>query len=99
LLPTLRAKGGLGQLVKSLSLEWAPLGINVNAIAPGYVRTELNRHIWDDPERAAQVVGRIPANRWGEPGDLAGPTVFLCSAMSDYVHGVVLPVDGGYLAR
>lgn len=93
------SKGGLGQLVKSLSLEWAPLGINVNAIAPGYVRTKLNRHVWDDPERSAQVVGRIPTGRWGEPDDLAGPAVFLCSGMSDYVHGVVLPVDGGYLAR
>ena len=76
-----------------------PLGINVNAVAPGYVRTKLNRHIWDDPERAAQVITRIPAGRWGEPDDLAGSVVFLASGLSDYVHGVVLPVDGGYLAR
>ncbi len=93
------SKGGVGQLTKSLALEWAPLGINVNAIAPGYVRTKLNRHIWSDPERAAQVIARIPAGRWGEPEDLAGPAVFLASGLSDYLHGVVLPVDGGYLAR
>jgi 2-dehydro-3-deoxy-D-gluconate 5-dehydrogenase len=93
------SKGGVGQLTKSLALEWAQAGINVNAIAPGYVRTTLNRHVWADPDRAAQVIGRIPAGRWGEPGDMVGPAIFLASSLSDYVHGVVLPVDGGYLAR
>jgi 2-deoxy-D-gluconate 3-dehydrogenase len=93
------SKGGVGQLTKSLAIEWAPSGVNVNAIAPGYIRTQLNRHIWNEPERAAQVIGRIPAGRWGEPEDLLGAVRFLASAMSDYVHGIVLPVDGGYLAR
>ena len=93
------SKGGVGQLTKSLAIEWASTGINVNAIAPGYVRTNLNRHIWQDPKRAADVLGRIPAGRWGEPDDLFGAVVFLSSSLSDYVHGVVLPVDGGYLAR
>ena len=93
------SKGGVGQLTKSLALEWASSGVNVNAIAPGYVRTQMNRHIWDDTDRAAQVIGRIPAGRWGEPEDLLGAVRFLASDMSDYVHGIVLPVDGGYLAR
>jgi 2-deoxy-D-gluconate 3-dehydrogenase len=93
------SKGAVAQLTKSLALEWAPLGINVNAIAPGYVRTGLNRHVWGDPERAGQVLSRIPAGRWGEPGDIVGPALFLASQLSDYVHGVVLPADGGYLAR
>jgi 2-deoxy-D-gluconate 3-dehydrogenase len=93
------SKGGVGQLTKSLAIEWASTGINVNAIAPGYVRTKLNQHIWQDPKRAADVLSRIPAGRWGEPDDLVGAVVFLSSSMSDYVHGVVLPVDGGYLAR
>jgi 2-deoxy-D-gluconate 3-dehydrogenase len=93
------SKGAVAQLTKSLALEWAPLGVNVNAIAPGYVRTGLNRHVWGHPERAAQVLSRIPAGRWGEPGDIVGPALFLASVLSDYVHGVVLPVDGGYLAR
>jgi len=93
------SKGGVGQLTKGLANEWASTGINVNSIAPGYVRTNLNRHIWQDPKRAAEVLGRIPAGRWGEPDDLFGAVVFLSSSLSDYVHGVVLPVDGGYLAR
>ncbi len=94
------SKGGVAQLTKALANEWAPQGINVNAIAPGYVKTELNRHIWrDDPERSEAVLGRLPAGRWGEPGDLAGAAIFLASAASDYVHGIVLPVDGGWLAR
>ena len=94
------SKGGIAQLTKALANEWAPHGVNVNAIAPGYVKTALNRHIWhDDPRRGEAILSRLPAGRWGEPGDLAGAAVFLASAASDYVHGVVLPVDGGWLAR
>ena len=94
------SKGGVAQLTKALANEWAPHGVNVNAIAPGYVKTALNRHIWqDDPARSDAVLARLPAGRWGEPDDLAGAVVFLSSAASDYVHGVVLPVDGGWLAR
>jgi 2-deoxy-D-gluconate 3-dehydrogenase len=94
------SKGGVAQLTKALANEWAPHGVNVNAIAPGYVKTELNSHIWrDDPVRAEALLDRLPAGRWGDPGDLAGVAVFLASPASDYVHGVVLPVDGGWLAR
>jgi 2-deoxy-D-gluconate 3-dehydrogenase len=94
------SKGGVAQLTKALANEWAPHGVNVNAIAPGYVKTSLNRHIWaDDPARSEAVLGRLPAARWGEPSDLAGAAVFLAAPASDYVHGVVLPVDGGWLAR
>lgn len=94
------SKGGVAQLTKALANEWAEHGVNVNAIAPGYVKTPLNRHIWrDDPQRSEAVLARLPAGRWGEPADLAGAAVFLASAASDYVHGVVLPVDGGWLGR
>jgi 2-dehydro-3-deoxy-D-gluconate 5-dehydrogenase len=94
------SKGGVAQLTKALANEWAPHGVNVNAIAPCYVKTALNRHIWqDDPERSEAVLARLPAGRWGEPSDLAGAAVFLSSAASDYVHGIVLPVDGGWLGR
>jgi 2-deoxy-D-gluconate 3-dehydrogenase len=94
------SKGGVGQLTKALANEWAPHGVNVNAIAPGYFRTELTAGIWrDDPDRSAQILTRLPAGRWGEPADLDGAVVFLACAASDYVHGVVLPVDGGWLAR
>jgi 2-deoxy-D-gluconate 3-dehydrogenase len=94
------SKGGVAQLTKALSNEWAPYGINVNAIAPGYVKTALNRHIWrDDPARTEMVLARLPAGRWGEPADLAGTAVFLAAPASDYVHGIVLPVDGGWLSR
>jgi 2-deoxy-D-gluconate 3-dehydrogenase len=93
------SKGGVGQLTKALANEWAPHGVNVNAIAPGYIRTSANQHIWQDRERAANVLARLPSGRWGEPSDLAGAVVFLCSRASDYVHGIVLPVDGGWLAR
>ena len=93
------SKGGLGQLTKALANEWASHGVNVNAIAPGYVRTGLNAHVWGDPERSAEIVSRLPIGRWAEPGDLKGPAVFLASGASDYLHGVVLPVDGGFLAR
>jgi 2-deoxy-D-gluconate 3-dehydrogenase len=93
------SKGGLGQLTKALANEWAPHGVNVNAIAPGYVRTGLNEHVWGDPERSAEIIKRLPIGRWAEPADLKGPAVFLASSASDYLHGVVLPVDGGFLAR
>jgi 2-dehydro-3-deoxy-D-gluconate 5-dehydrogenase len=94
------SKGGVAQLTKALANEWAPHGVNVNAIAPGYVKTPLNRHIWrDDPARSEAILARLPAGRWGEPADLAGAVVFLASAASDYVHGIVLPVDGGWLGR
>jgi 2-deoxy-D-gluconate 3-dehydrogenase len=94
------SKGGVAILTMALANEWARDGVNVNAIAPGYVKTNLNVRIWrDDPERSEQILVRIPAGRWGEPADLAGAVVFLSSAASDYVHGVVLPVDGGWLAR
>jgi 2-deoxy-D-gluconate 3-dehydrogenase len=94
------SKGGVAQLTKALANEWAPHGVNVNAIAPGYVKTALNSHIWrDDPERSESILARLPAGRWGEPSDLAGAAVFLSSPASDYVHGIVLPVDGGWLGR
>ena len=94
------SKGGVSQLTMALANEWAPLGVNVNAIAPGYVKTALNERIWrDDPERTEQITVRIPAGRWGEPADIGGAVVFLSSAASDYVHGVTLPVDGGWLSR
>lgn len=94
------SKGGVSQLTMALANEWAPHGVNVNAIAPGYVKTALNARIWrDDPVRTAQIDARIPAGRWGEPADIGGAVVFLSSAASDYVHGVTLPVDGGWLSR
>ena len=93
------AKGGLMQLTKALANEWAAKGINVNAIAPGYMATDNTTALREDPVRSAQLLQRIPAGRWGEPQDLAGAAVFLCSAASDYVHGHVLVVDGGWLAR
>jgi 2-deoxy-D-gluconate 3-dehydrogenase len=94
------SKGGVATLTMALANEWARDGVNVNAIAPGYVKTQLNERIWrDDPERSEQILARIPAGRWGEPIDLAGAVVFLSSAASDYVHGVILPVDGGWLSR
>jgi len=77
------SKGGIAQLTKALANEWAPHGVNVNAIAPGYVKTALNAHIWQDPARHDQILARLPAGRWGEPADLAGAVVFLASAASD----------------
>jgi 2-deoxy-D-gluconate 3-dehydrogenase len=94
------SKGGVATLTMALANEWAGHGVNVNAIAPGYVKTNLNARIWrDDPDRTAQINARIPAGRWGEPADMAGAVVFLSSAASDYVHGTILAVDGGWLAR
>lgn len=93
------SKGGIVQLTKALSNEWAGSGVTVNAIAPGYIKTKLNVHVWKDPERAEQTVTRIPAGHWGEPDDLAGAAIFLASDASNYVNGVTLPVDGGFLGR
>ena len=93
------AKGGLAQVTKSLANEWAGRGINVNAIAPGYMRTDNTRPLVEDPLRYRQIVERIPAGRWGEPADLGGTAVFLASPASDYVHGHVLVVDGGWMGR
>ena len=93
------SKSGLAGLTKLLANEWAPHGINVNAIAPGYFVTDNTTALRTDAKRNAEIVGRIPAGRWGEPEDLAGAAVVLASSASDYVHGVVLPVDGGWLAR
>lgn len=93
------AKGGVAQLTKALANEWACKRINVNAIAPGYMATDNTSALRSDPVRSRQILERIPAGRWGEPRDLAGAAVFLCSPASDYVHGQVLAVDGGWLAR
>ena len=93
------AKGGVAQLTKALSNEWAAKRINVNAIAPGYMATDNTAALRNDPVRSRQILERIPAGRWGNPEDLAGAAVFLCSPASDYVHGHVLVVDGGWLAR
>ena len=93
------AKGGVAQLTKALSNEWAAKKINVNAIAPGYMATDNTEALRNDAARSRQILERIPAGRWGEPQDLTGAAVFLCSAASDYVHGHILVVDGGWLAR
>ena len=93
------AKHGVAGLTKALANEWAPRGVNVNAIAPGYIATDNNQALRDDPVRAAAILDRIPAGRWGTAGDLAGATVFLASDAATYVHGAILPVDGGWLGR
>jgi 2-deoxy-D-gluconate 3-dehydrogenase len=93
------SKGGVAQLTKALANEWASKGVNVNAIAPGYMRTDNTAALQKDEARSRQILERIPAGRWGEPEDLAGAAVFLCSAASDYLHGHVLAVDGGWLGR
>jgi 2-deoxy-D-gluconate 3-dehydrogenase len=93
------SKGGVAQLTKALANEWAARGINVNAIAPGYMRTDNTRALQQDATRNRQILERIPAARWGEPSDLAGAAVFLCSPASDYVNGHVLVVDGGWMGR
>lgn len=93
------SKGGVAQLTKALSNEWAGRGVNVNAIAPGYMATDLTTALVGNPEREPLILSRIPAGRWGRPGDLRGTVLFLASAASDYVHGAIIPVDGGYLGR
>jgi len=93
------SKSGVAGLTRALANEWAAQGINVNAIAPGYFDTNNTAALRADPVREPAILARIPAGRWGQPGDLAGAAVFLASRASDYVHGIVLPVDGGWLAR
>lgn len=93
------SKGGIGQLTKALANEWAGLGLNVNAIAPGYIATDNTQALQDDPARSQAILGRIPQGRWGTPRDFAGPAVFLASAASDYVNGEILVVDGGWMGR
>jgi 2-deoxy-D-gluconate 3-dehydrogenase len=93
------SKSGLAGLTRLLACEWAGMGINVNAIAPGYFVTNNTEALRDDPKRSGEILGRIPAGRWGDPSDLGGAAVFLASSAANYIHGVVLPVDGGWLAR
>jgi 2-deoxy-D-gluconate 3-dehydrogenase len=93
------SKGGVAQLTKALANEWAGKGVQVNAIAPGYIATDLNVALQRDPERNPAIVSRIPAGRWGSPEDLQGAVVFLASPASDYVSGTLLTVDGGWMAR
>jgi len=93
------SKGGVAQLAKALANEWAGKGVNVNAIAPGYIATDVTTALRADPVRSEQILVRIPAGRWGNPEDMKGAVVFLASAASDYVHGEILTVDGGWMGR
>jgi 2-deoxy-D-gluconate 3-dehydrogenase len=93
------SKHAVAGLTKALANEWAARGVNVNAIAPGYMITDNTQALRDDPQRSRQILDRIPAARWGTPDDLLGAAIFLASRASDYVHGHVLVVDGGWLAR
>ena len=93
------SKSAVGQVTKALANEWGASGINVNAIAPGYFRTDLTSFVHQDTERETLINSRIPMGRWGNPDDLKGVAIFLASPASDYVNGIVLPVDGGYLSR
>jgi 2-deoxy-D-gluconate 3-dehydrogenase len=93
------SKGGIAQLTKALSNEWAGKGINVNAIAPGYIATDNTAALRADEVRNNAILSRIPAGRWGTPEDLTGALVFLCSDASAYVHGEILTIDGGWMAR
>ena len=91
------SKGGVAQLTKSLAIAYADDGIRVNAVAPGWITTLLTQALQDDPQRAAPILARTPMKRWGTPADIAGPVMFLASAQAQFVTGVILPVDGGYL--
>jgi 2-deoxy-D-gluconate 3-dehydrogenase len=93
------SKGGVAQLTKALSNEWASKGVNVNAIAPGYIATEMNTALIKDEERAKSILARIPAGRWGSPEDFKGAVVWLASPASAYVSGEVVTVDGGWMGR
>ncbi|MCM2369121.1 SDR family NAD(P)-dependent oxidoreductase [Aporhodopirellula aestuarii] len=93
------SKGGIGQLTMALANEWAGKGVNVNAIAPGYIATDNTEALRDDPVRSEQILARIPAGRWGNPDDFKGPAIFLASDAAQYVHGTTLLVDGGWMGR
>ncbi|MEV8467512.1 SDR family oxidoreductase [Fluviibacterium sp. DFM31] len=93
------SKGGIGQLTMALANEWAGKGVNVNAIAPGYIATDNTQALQDDPQRSTSILERIPASRWGTPEDFAGPAVFLASEAASYVNGAILLVDGGWMGR
>lgn len=93
------SKGAIGQLTKAFANEWASKGVNVNAIAPGYISTDNTEALRNDPDRSRSILERIPAGRWGEPDDFKGPAIFLASKAADYVHGTVLTVDGGWMGR
>jgi 2-dehydro-3-deoxy-D-gluconate 5-dehydrogenase len=93
------SKGAIGQLTMAFANEWAGKGVNVNAIAPGYINTDNTEALRNDPVRSASILGRIPAGRWGKPEDFAGPTVFLCSEAASYMHGTTMLVDGGWMGR
>jgi 2-deoxy-D-gluconate 3-dehydrogenase len=93
------SKGAVASLVKALANEWAPKGINVNGIAPGYIATDNTQALRNDPDRSKSILERIPAGRWGKIEDFEGPAVFLASAASDYVNGTILTVDGGWMGR
>ena len=93
------SKHGVAGLTRLLANEWAAKGINVNAIAPGYIETNNTEALRADPDRSAAILDRIPAGRWGEPDDIGGAAVFLLAPASNYMHGAIMPVDGGWLAR
>lgn len=93
------SKGAVAQLTKALCNEWAGRGVNVNAVAPGYIATDMNEALLADEARNEQILVRIPAGRWGNPDDLTGAVLFLASPAANYIHGTVLPVDGGWMSR
>ncbi|WP_298485439.1 SDR family NAD(P)-dependent oxidoreductase [uncultured Maribacter sp.] len=93
------SKGAIGQMIMAFANEWAGKGVNVNGIAPGYIATDNTEALRNNPERADSILARIPAGRWGEPADFAGPVVFLSSKASDYMHGSITLVDGGWMGR
>jgi 2-deoxy-D-gluconate 3-dehydrogenase len=93
------AKSGVAGVTRALANEWAAQGINVNAIAPGYMATDNTAPLRADPQRSQAILARIPVGKWGEPADLKGVVVFLASAAADYMHGAIVPVDGGWMNR
>ena len=93
------SKGGVAQITKALANEWAQHNVNVNAIAPGYILTDLTRPLHDDPVRSKEIMDRIPIQRWGTPDDLKGTVIYLASRASDFIHGHILLADGGWMAR